>query len=367
MFKEEGLIPQLSLVISKCFIEHGNPLLCELLSTMVAGKLIKDDDKILDLLNYTIGTIKCFTQSNKDVQVDSVNNKMVPLLSITIQKVMLFSCAASRKAMILVQITGTLRNLANVERCHQQIAQSAIARLCDIFFDSQFNSGKELSLNIARLLSKVSLDFACAEKIVESGHVIDFLNAMILHRDSSAILIRLAYILGNLTTNFEDARVKLCTRKKNQHSSFKIIIDLAGYYLDRDAQKALNAQNENQEETKTVKQSKNKKYEEFSTGNLEDALTKIIKLLANLSTEEKIASSEFSEIKKLDLLEKFISQLCQAIERRSIEQNEEFVLNAVSCITNILYYDTAQSPLLKPVSRATIFQTLNKKHFLLAT
>ena len=118
---------------------------------------------------------------------------------------------------------------------------------------------------------------------------------------------------------------------------------------------------------KTVKQSKNKKYEEFSTGNLEDALTKIIKLLANLSTEEKIASSEFSEIKKLDLLEKFISQLCQAIERRSIEQNEEFVLNAVSCITNILYYDTAQSPLLKPVSRATIFQTLNKKHFLLAT
>jgi len=66
--------------------------------------------------------------------------------------------------------------------------------------------------------------------------------------------------------------------------------------LDRDAQKALNAQQETQEETKTVKQSKNKKYEEFSTGNLEDALTKIIKLLANLSTEEKIASSEFSEI-----------------------------------------------------------------------
>ena len=84
MFQKEGLIPQLCLVISKCFIEHGNPLLCDLLSTVVAGKLIKDDDKILDLLNYTIGTIKCFTQSNKEVQVDSVNNKMVPLLSITI-------------------------------------------------------------------------------------------------------------------------------------------------------------------------------------------------------------------------------------------------------------------------------------------
>ena len=89
-----------------------------MLSTLVSGKLVKNDDKILDLLNYTIGTIKCFTQSNKDVQVESVNHKMIPLLSITIQKVILFNCSASRKAMILVQITGTMRNLANIDKCH---------------------------------------------------------------------------------------------------------------------------------------------------------------------------------------------------------------------------------------------------------
>lgn len=82
--------------------------------------------------------------------------------------------------------------------------------MCDIFFDQQFSQGKELSLNIARLLSKVSLDYYCAEKIVKSGHIINILNAMVQHKDSSAILIRLAYILGNLTTNFEEARQKLC-------------------------------------------------------------------------------------------------------------------------------------------------------------
>ena len=38
MFMDEGLIPQLCYVISKCFIEHGNPLLCDLLSTTVANK-----------------------------------------------------------------------------------------------------------------------------------------------------------------------------------------------------------------------------------------------------------------------------------------------------------------------------------------
>ena len=90
-------------------------MLCDLLSSTVANKVIRNDEKVLDLLNYTIGTIKCFTHSNRDVQIESVKNKMVTLLSLTISKILEFDCASNRKAMILVQITGTLRNLANVE------------------------------------------------------------------------------------------------------------------------------------------------------------------------------------------------------------------------------------------------------------
>jgi len=33
--------------------------------------------------------------------------------------------------------------------------------------------------------------------------------------------------------------------------------------------------------------------------------------------------------------------LADAVKIGVIEKNEEFILNAVSCITNILYYDTA--------------------------
>ena len=111
--------------------------------------------------------------------MEAVKNKMIPLLALTITKVLEFNCSSQRKAMILVQITGTLRNLANIDQCHPQIAQSAISKLCDIFFDSQFNQGKELTLNIARLLSKVSLDYRCAEKIVQSGHIKSYLQAMV--------------------------------------------------------------------------------------------------------------------------------------------------------------------------------------------
>ena len=162
MFMDEGLIPQLCYVISKCFIEHGSPLLTSLLSHTVANKIVRNDDKVLDLLNYTIGTIKCFTQSNKEVQIESVNNKMVTLLSLTISKLLEFDCPVQRKAMILVQVTGTLRNLANVDQCYSQLAKGAIGKLCDIFFKPEYSQGKELTLNIARLLSKVSLDVRCA-------------------------------------------------------------------------------------------------------------------------------------------------------------------------------------------------------------
>jgi hypothetical protein len=82
--------------------------------------------------------------------------------------------------------------------------------MCEVFFDKNLNSGKELILNISRLLSKVSLDILCAEQIVLSGHMSNFLKAMnSTHRDHSAVLIRLAYILGNLTTNFDLARSEL--------------------------------------------------------------------------------------------------------------------------------------------------------------
>ena len=236
MFMDEGLIPQLCYIISKCFIEHGNPLLCDLLTHTVANKTIRNDDKVLDLLNYTIGTIKCFTHSNKEVQIESVKNKMVTLLSLTISKILDFDCSSNRKAMILVQITGTLRNLANVDQCYSQLATSAIGKLCDIFFSPQFSQGKELSLNIARILSKVSLDYQCAYKIVKSGHVRGYLQSMVQHKDSSAILIRLAYILGNLTTNFEEARQKLCEKENEaDKSSFMIITELALHYLEKDS------------------------------------------------------------------------------------------------------------------------------------
>ena len=85
--------------------------------------------------------------------------------------------------------------------------------------------------------------------------------------------------------------------------------------------------------------------------------------MANLSTEEEFALDAFKSM--TELLNKFILQVCDAVDRRSIVENEEFILNAISAVTNILYYDTPQTPLFNIELRQKVFHTF--KNYLLAT
>lgn len=66
-----------------------------------------------------------------------------------------------------------------------------------------------------------------------------------------------------------------------------------------------------------------------------------------------------------------MEKLLEAVERRGngkamIEgKNEEFILNSISCITNVLFYDTPQEPLFSDATRLHIFRS--SKDFILAT
>lgn len=93
------------------------------------------------------------------------------------------------------------------------------------------------------------------------------------YKDNSAVLIRIAFVLGNLTTHYEEARRELCKTP----DCFTKVIQLAMFYLSGQI-----AESQKQKS----KDSKSKKSEEMLMANVEDAVTKIIKLLANLSTEE---------------------------------------------------------------------------------
>lgn len=60
-----------------------------------------------------------------------------------------------------------------------------------------------------------------------------------------------------------------------------------------------------------------------------------------------------------------MNSLVQAIDKRTIDNNEEFILNAISCLTNILFYDIPNRELLSNDIRINIFNSI--KLYILAT
>jgi hypothetical protein len=89
LFKHENLIPQLSRVVHVCFLEKAE-LIVKLSSTQVNKKEILNDDMVYDLVNYTVGSIKCFTQSNVEVQKEAVKQRYILMLSQCIDKALTF-------------------------------------------------------------------------------------------------------------------------------------------------------------------------------------------------------------------------------------------------------------------------------------
>ena len=90
LFKEEQLIPQLSKVMQTCFIDHSQ-IIIRLTAQTVNKKEITNEDLIYDLVNYTIGSIKCFTsssdkQSNVEVIKDAVKHGYIILLNKCLEK-----------------------------------------------------------------------------------------------------------------------------------------------------------------------------------------------------------------------------------------------------------------------------------------
>ena len=85
--------------------------------------------------------------------------------------------------------------------------------------------------------------------------------------------------------------------KQPQTPAVEIILELGIFYLEKmkDGQglKTPTTQLSSKKEGGKRKGDLPSRYEEFTQGNLEDAVQKLIKLFANLATEEETATTEF--------------------------------------------------------------------------
>ena len=71
-------------------------------------------------------------------------------------------------------------------------------------------------------------------------------------------------------------------------------------------------------------------------------------------------------LKKLQpKIQEFIQCLVKAISAKNLQNNEEFILNGVSCLTNLIFYDLPSTNLLSDETRADIFHQVSG--YILAT
>jgi len=66
--------------------------------------------------------------------------------------------------------------------------------------------------------------------MVQTKNTSVFLLSMEHYKENSAVFIRIAFVLGNLTTHYEMARRELC----QTDNCFMKCIELALFYLDKD-------------------------------------------------------------------------------------------------------------------------------------
>lgn len=116
-----------------------------------------------------------------------------------------------KPAHVLVQLTATLRNVAVSGSSRKQFVSSGcVEELCALIAAAPAHA--ELALNVSRVLAKLSLHEDVRTRIDSRPlHLDALLQSLKLHQGERQLLIRLCFILGNLSASHDTNREKIAT------------------------------------------------------------------------------------------------------------------------------------------------------------
>ncbi|XP_062426974.1 armadillo repeat-containing protein 2 isoform X2 [Rhea pennata] len=302
------------------YIIQNDKLLDCLLEVLRMEDLQKNNEALL----YCMGAVK-FMSGNAVLINEMVNKQAVEVLlqlmkqinNIKENETHFFSLGH-----LLVQLTATLRNLADLPeaRC-QLICNGAVPELC-VALEQRMND-TDVCTYIVRIFSKLSSynDF-CAALADCSRCYILFLALLNKHQKKQDLVVRIVFILGNLTAKNNEARKQFFKEK----GSVNTLISLFQIYHKLD----LNAEEWNHE------RGGGEKKKQKHPSEAEDVLIKLIRVLANLSVHPSVGAA-------LAAAHRVVELLVMVLEYKSIDDCEELVINAAATINNLSYYKVRSS------------------------
>ncbi|XP_069830910.1 armadillo repeat-containing protein 2 [Dendropsophus ebraccatus] len=273
---------------------------------------------------YCLGTIK-FLSGNTMLLNELLKKQAVEILVELMKQIIRLNTIPENTSLnmshLLVQLTATLRNLADLSQSRPKfLATNALMELCVLL--EHYIQDKDICINISRILSKLSLYHDCCLALADcSNCYATFLSVLNRHPNKQDLLVRIVFTLGNLTAKSDTARKQFYELE----GSIKTLLRLLHTYcdLDKKAQSALSS-------------AKEKPKGQNQPTEVEDILIKIVCLLANLSVHPKVGE-ELAADQNCVLL------LMQILGYKSIDECEELVINTLAAFSNLSYYQNDSS------------------------
>ena len=278
----------------------------------VLVKAVNYDDLPYELLIFVLGTIKNLTANSKVKQQASEINVTAPLASFLPSPYLDSYPQNPKYPQLLVQVTGALRNLAVDQSSYPQIILFHVVEKLVTCIEV-YKSHSELVLNSLRTLGKLSVDEKVCQILNEEKTLLCLNSLYSKYSENPSILTRVSYILANVVTIYEESRLVLgepCVKNTVDYAILK--------------------------HTKT----KNS-----------DVLVKSVRLVANIIIHPQVGSG-------LGTAEKLVQALCELFDNYNYNQHEELILNTVSCLTNVLFYDCHQTQLISDNLRTLLLTKL---------
>ncbi|KAI8839728.1 armadillo-type protein [Chytriomyces cf. hyalinus JEL632] len=267
---------------------------------------------------------------------------------------------SSQIVQLFIQITLTLRSLLSSASKPTQsqlgVSISKTKQVCtlqlliDILGDSEvFMNSDELMLNIARILSKASLDPACLAKMRGKTVVENVMNVILKFQAEKPQILRFLFVLGNLSTPTYDEAVStqndptitdleyLSPHASNLIALFAVYARkvLKRHRRDNGEERLEDSSDEDAEDSESRviekgKRSQKKPGRLVKEADNEEVLVKIVRLVSNMAIYPE-SGTWMSQMIELEMM-------LELIETVPIAQHEELVLNLAGALANFTYY-----------------------------
>ncbi|EEY64793.1 uncharacterized protein PITG_15572 [Phytophthora infestans T30-4] len=283
-------------------------------------------------LIYAAGTLKNCSNAEDKMARLLATNRAIAILSETILWRSDDVVRNKEIAQFLIQTTGILRNLSVTKSNHKQFLEARIPlRLCGMI--PALLNHQELMVNVSRILSKLTLHELPRAQINQNSSNLQNLMALIDHRQNSwlsltdpqrpdmrfqdLLFVRVFFILGNLCAGNDQNRRLIAT-----NSGVSIMLEVLQFYAARYSD-ARNAERTDEKEERRCATEGEQAME---------VLIKLVRVVANLAINADVGA----QLNGYEAL----SPLLEVLEVSQRVEDEELMLNTVSCITNVSYYST---------------------------